>query len=298
MATLRETLIANNAFKSVESEGFLDLHFYRPGGGLIAFAAMRLRMTPNMLTMISLVTGVAGAILLYWDRWMWTGIGMLAASGLLDASDGQLARMTKTSSVFGRVLDGFADYAVFMATYLALAFKYLYLHPDASPFPIFGLVVLAGVLHSMQSSLFDYYRNEYTDYVDRRKIPVSDFDEIAEPPQGFVQRFLWWCHRDYTNRQRKLARSHVELGEALRCKFGKEKLSDNFAKNYRDLNLPLIWWWNLLGANSRFLVTIAALAVGRPELYFLAEITIYSACAGALHHYQAKADQALLAATV
>ena len=298
MATLRETLLAQNAYKSIESEGFLDLYFYRPGGALLALVGLRLGLTPNMLTVVSLITGVSGACMLYWDSWMWVGIGLIILSGLFDASDGQLARMTQTSSLYGRMLDGFSDYAVFIATYFALAFKYLHLHPEASPVPIFALVLAAGASHSMQSSLFDYYRNEYTDYVDRRRIPVPDVDENAVAPEGWAKRFLWWCHRDYTNRQRKLAQSHVELGQTLASKLPDGKLSDEFAKNYRELNLPLIRWWNLMGANSRLLLTIFALAIGRPEFYFLAEVFLYNACAFAVHRVQVKADRTLLGLTV
>lgn len=298
MATLRETLLSQNAYKSVETEGFLDLYFYRPGGAILALAGMRLGLSPNLLTAASLVTGVAGACLLYWDSWMWVGIGLIVLSGLFDASDGQLARMTHSTSLNGRILDGVADYVVCITTYLSLAFKYLNLNPEASPVPIFVLVAVSGISHSLQSSLFDYYRNEYAEYVDRRRIPVPDFDENAEPPADLINRFLQWCHRDYTLRQKKLARSHVELGRILSSKRPDGKLDEEFAKNYKDLNLPLIWWWNLMGLNSRLLVVIAALAAGRPELYFWAEVTLYNLCAFVIHRRQVNADRTLLRLTV
>ncbi len=294
MATLRETLLSQNAYKSIESEGFMDLYFYRPGGALFALAGMRLGLSPNTLTAASLLTGVTGACLLYWDSWMWAGIALIVLSGLFDASDGQLARMTKSSSLEGRILDGVADYSVFIATYLSLALKYLKLHPEASPVPIFLLAAAAGISHSMQSSLFDYYRNEYTEYVDRKRIPKPDFDENSTPPEGGIKRFLWWSHRDYTRRQRKLARSHVELGETLTSNIPEGRLTEKFARNYKSLNLPLIWWWNLMGANSRLLVMTAALAARRPELYFWAEVILYNTCAFVSHRRQAAADRTLL----
>lgn len=297
MPSLREILDAQNAYKSYESEGVLDSHFYRPAGALFAVAGKALRLTPNMLTVASLLTGVAGAALLYWDRWMWAGIALIVLSGVLDASDGQLARMTGTSSIYGRILDGVADYFVFIATYLALAFKYLHIHPEASSIPIFILAALAGVSHSIQSSLFDYYRTEYVDYVDKRRIPVSDLEAIAdEAPAGPLQRFFRWSHRDYTLRQRKLAAGHVKFGEKLREKFPSGEIDERSASAYRDANLPVIRLWNLLGANSRLLVIAGALSAGRPELYFWAEITAYNVWAATAHLWQAKADAGLLAA--
>lgn len=294
MATLRETLLSQNAYKSIESEGFLDLYFYRPGGAVLALAGMRLGLSPNSLTAASLVTGVAGACLLYWDASMWGGIALIILSGVFDASDGQLARMTQTSSRMGRILDGVSDYFVFIATYLVLAFKYLSLHPEGSPHSIFFLVIGAGMSHSMQSSLFDYYRNAYTDYVDRRQISILGAGEGDAPREGIVETFLWWTHHQYTNRQGRLALSHVELGKALKARLPKGALSNDFAKKYKELNLPLVWWWNLLGANSRLLVMTAALIVHRPELYLAAEVVLYNACAFITHRRQVRADRALL----
>ena len=294
MAALRETLISQDAYKSVESEGFLDLYFYRPGGAFFAWAGFRLGLTPNALTAASLITGVAGACLLYFDESLWRGAALLVVSGLFDASDGQLARMTKSSSHAGRILDGVSDYLVFMATYLALGFKYLSLHPQSSPLAIFSLIAAAGISHSMQSSLFDFYRNEYADYADRKMIPRPAPEE-TETPVGVASAFLAWCHRDYTRRQRALARVRVNMGKELLSRYPGGKIDEPFARKFKDANLPLIWWWNLMGANSRLLVTVGALAAGRPELYFWAELTLYNLCAFATHRRQAAADRSLLA---
>lgn len=99
MMNIREILTSQNAYKSFESEGFMDAYFYRPAGALFALAGKRLSLSPNHLTMASLLTGVMGAALFYWDRWMWPGVGLIILSGILDASDGQLARMTGSSSL-------------------------------------------------------------------------------------------------------------------------------------------------------------------------------------------------------
>ncbi|MFH2202718.1 MAG: CDP-alcohol phosphatidyltransferase family protein [Elusimicrobiota bacterium] len=293
MTALRDALEAHNAYKSYESEGVLDIYFYRPAGALFALAGKRLGLTPNQLTTASLATGVAGAGLLYWDSWMWTGLGLLVLSGVFDASDGQLARMTQSASLHGRILDGVADYCVFIATYLALAAKYLSLNPDASAVLIFTLAALAGISHSIQASLFDYYRTEYTEYVDQRRIPKSDLESGASEEGGRAARFLAWSHRDYTLRQRRLAASHVRLGEELLARRPDGTLDEKTAAAYRGLNLPVIRWWNLLGANSRLLVIAAALAARRPELYFWAEVSFYNVWTLAARDRQERADDEL-----
>jgi len=292
--SLKDILQAQGAYKSYESEGFLDIWLYRPAGALLALAGARLGLTPNMLTVASLLTGVGGSAMLFPDAWMWHGVALIVLGGIFDASDGQLARMTGSASLFGRILDGASDYFVIIATYLALAFKYLAMRPDASSVPIFTLAAAAGVSHSLQASLFDYYRSEYTEYVDKKRVPVSDLDKEEArtgPEEGPVKRFLAWSHKDYTLRQRKLASGHVRLGESLRAARPEGKLDEEDAAAYRELNLPVIKLWNIQGTNSRLLVMIAALAAGRPEAYFIAEVVGYNALALLSHFLQSRADR-------
>ncbi|MEZ4409081.1 MAG: CDP-alcohol phosphatidyltransferase family protein [Polyangiales bacterium] len=58
---------------------------------------------------------------------------MLVASAVLDCADGQLARMRRTSSSFGRMLDGAVDAIVQAAVLSALAAHVWWRHGGASP---------------------------------------------------------------------------------------------------------------------------------------------------------------------
>jgi phosphatidylglycerophosphate synthase len=110
-----------------------------------AFARLLQRggITANAVTVSAMLVGVgaAGCVAMNWRS---TGIALLWASGILDATDGALARM-HGANPFGAVLDITFDRIVEVAVIVALAWG----HPDAR----FLLVILAGVI-AIAMSLF------------------------------------------------------------------------------------------------------------------------------------------------
>lgn len=69
-------------------------------------------MLPNLLTIAALLCGMTAIRFALHDRWE-AAIIMVAAAGILDALDGRMARMLKTSSNFGAQLDSLSDMVVF-----------------------------------------------------------------------------------------------------------------------------------------------------------------------------------------
>lgn len=124
----------------------LDTHarrFVEPLIQTVARALIRLGLTANGVTMVAMLIGV-GAGLCVAANWTWTGISLLWLSGLLDAADGAMARMTHASP-FGAILDITFDRIVEIAVIVALAWD----HPEAR----LTLVILAGVI-AVAMSLF------------------------------------------------------------------------------------------------------------------------------------------------
>lgn len=109
----------------------------------IAHGLNRAGLTANAVTVIAMLIGVAAAGCVV-SGWTWTGIALLWTSGLLDAADGALARITGASA-FGAILDITFDRVVELAMVFALA----WLHPEAR----LVLVALAGVI-AIAMSLF------------------------------------------------------------------------------------------------------------------------------------------------
>jgi phosphatidylglycerophosphate synthase len=117
--------------------------FVDPAINAIARLLRRARMTPNAVTVAAMLIGV-GAACCVALHWLWSGIVLLWVSGILDAADGALARMT-LSNPFGAILDITFDRIVEIAVIVALAWD----HPEARLL----LVILAGVI-AIAMSLF------------------------------------------------------------------------------------------------------------------------------------------------
>ena len=99
------------SLKSMDTEEHIDLWFYRPLGFAWAKLFARLGVTPNVVTILSIILGVAGGVLLYFGAspllWLnYVGIFLIIWANTYDSADGQLARLTKQYSRLGRILDG------------------------------------------------------------------------------------------------------------------------------------------------------------------------------------------------
>ena len=109
----------------------------------IALTCLRIGIGANTLTVIGMLVGIAAALLVLTHHTV-AGFAVLWLSGLIDAADGTLARMTKPSPL-GAILDITFDRVVEIAVILALAYN----HPDARLL----LVLLAGII-AIAMSLF------------------------------------------------------------------------------------------------------------------------------------------------
>lgn len=103
----------------------------RRGARIVAATAFGLGWTPNMVTAASAALSVTGMILLVvlTPAW-WVGLpiaALLAAGYLFDSADGQLARVSKTSSKTGEWVDHVVDAFRSPAIHLAVAIA-MYLH--------------------------------------------------------------------------------------------------------------------------------------------------------------------------
>ena len=83
--------------------------------------ALRTRLTPNLITAISLAVGIIAGLLIFTDRpiaWIVAAV-LLQLALIIDCMDGEVARYTRRYSAFGGWLDGIGDrikeYLVFAA---------------------------------------------------------------------------------------------------------------------------------------------------------------------------------------
>ena len=100
----------------------LDVAFHRRYSRLVSRLAVGFGITPNAITIGSLVIGLAAA----WTFWHATplaavaGLVLYAIAVILDHADGEVARLTLTESAIGEWLDIVADTTIYAAIVLAL----------------------------------------------------------------------------------------------------------------------------------------------------------------------------------
>ena len=88
---------------------FLDLSDYgRPPARWIAHFFKDTSVTPIHITMMFVVTGII-AIVLMLNEQLWAAAIFLVIKSILDAADGELARVKQTPSYIGRYFDSVAD---------------------------------------------------------------------------------------------------------------------------------------------------------------------------------------------
>lgn len=107
----------------------------------LAHCFLRLHLRPFHITAAALIFGLGSGALLYFQLPL-VSVSVLWISGLLDAVDGEMARCTKTSSLFGAQIDIVCDRLVELSLVWALALRHL----DCL-LPLLGLV--SAILLSM-----------------------------------------------------------------------------------------------------------------------------------------------------
>src|SRR5262245_42188145 len=102
------------SLKPLAVEEPIDVWVHRPLAYILAKLLYPTRVSPNQVTLISILFGVIGGIALFsrFPYHMLVGGLAIFLSAIFDCADGQLARMRGTSSALGRMLDGIADLVV------------------------------------------------------------------------------------------------------------------------------------------------------------------------------------------
>lgn len=162
------------SLKMPEAEEVLDLMFYRPIAFLFVRVVHRTPIRPNHVTMLSLVSALVAAW--YFSHGLLSGLQWgafwFALSNVLDCADGQLARLQKSGTKFGRLVDGVADYASSLAIFIAMGL-HLQTTNDGN-WTLVAATALSSVVHAL---IFDRKQGEFMAL--RRGEQSSNLSEIG-----------------------------------------------------------------------------------------------------------------------
>lgn len=271
--TLESTL------KSRDTEELIDIYFYRPIGYQWALLFRRLHVTPNAVTIASIFIGMAAGMLFYPRSLQINVIGMLLLmlANSFDSADGQLARMTKTTSRLGRLLDGFASAFWFVVITIALTLR---LQNEGWSLWIWVLGVGSGISHILQSQQADYYRNIHLFFIKGKS--GSDHDNSSDLSaelktltwkNNFTSKLALTFYRNYTWQQEKLSPKLQQLMGIVRGRFS-DQLPQWLVHEFREMNRPLMKYTNIIQFNTRVIFMFFCLFINKVWLYFVFDLVV------------------------
>jgi Phosphatidylglycerophosphate synthase len=136
-------------------------------------------ITPNQITFLSFLFGIGAAVCFFCTQYL-IGSILLAVSGILDLTDGSVARITNKKSDFGAIIDwivdkyvdGFVLFAVGLSVFVAGTPKFM----DATGLPVLFYVAVAGlaVMGSIMNTFIKPVTYAETGYSCKEDGKISD----------------------------------------------------------------------------------------------------------------------------
>jgi phosphatidylglycerophosphate synthase len=237
-----------STLKPLEVEELIDLLVHRPLAHLLVLAVKGTAITPDQLTIVSMLVGVAAGVatlssFVTGRPYLWLGGLLLILSAVVDCSDGQLARLRKTSSTFGRMLDGAVDAVVQIAVIPAALLHVWWRNggdtPGApalghSPFAawlsptgwlVLGVAaILTGIAHT---TLYDYFKNVYL------RMTMDGKREGDEDPEEVVAQYAAAQARGVTLLDR--IRYEMYIGHVTNQRALLRAVDPNIPARFRDM---------------------------------------------------------------
>lgn len=274
------------SLKSMDTEEWFDLHFYRPIGYFWARLARKSGITPNAITIASIFLGVGAGVCFYFNNIWWNLLGVLLLiwADSFDSADGQLARMTGQYSRIGRILDGVSGDIWFAAIYISICLRENVTSDFfmAHHWVIWVMAAVTGICHGTQAAMADYYRQFHLYFV---KGPEGSELDSAEALRRNFREMKWsrepwnklvlFFYINYTAGQESHTPWMQRLRRDLHRKYGNQVPPEKFRREFRNASLPLMKYTNILSFNVRTWALFAAILIFRmPWLYFAFELTV------------------------
>lgn len=208
---------------------------------------------------------------------------------VVDCSDGQLARMKKSGSPFGRILDGVADYVVSISMYLGIGIGFA--SSSANPALYWTLTAAAGVSAALLSAWLDFYRNRYLD-ITLRRVSVLEkeqqafadaYDDLLRQPGRALEKVLIGVYLKYSSIQRVIIGGK---GESRKTPAVDPAL---FARE----NRVLMHFWTYIGQTTQWTVLIICSFFNRIDIFLWWMVAIAPIFAAILFVIQRMKDKKL-----
>lgn len=246
-----------------ELEDWLNYHLFHPWARRLAGGLAKTRITPNMVSIAGGGLVVLAAVAYSWPAgWIAALLGLLLHMGwhVLDGADGDLARLTGSSSSSGEVVDGICDYAGHIILYIALGV----LLQGQIGLVAWPLTAAAGICRIIQTIHYEVQRRQYQWWVYGTPWLRSAQGEedagsgtIGRLASGYLQ-LAKWLAPNADRVDALVSRTNGEGRGRLRAIIRAE-------------SVPVLHGLPLLGSNYRTLVLGVSMLAGSPIYYFVYE---------------------------
>ncbi|MGH7682622.1 MAG: CDP-alcohol phosphatidyltransferase family protein [Candidatus Eiseniibacteriota bacterium] len=262
----------NSLLKANEMEETLDLVLFRPLAYLGVRAVEQTRITPDQVTLASIVAAVGAALSIAtgtYAGFLW-GAALVLLFNVLDCADGMLARVRGKGSPYGYILDGLAGYigttAILLGIGRAVALRW------GNPLLGWSLAVAGGLSMAWWCSVVDELRLEWN----RRVYGVRQ-DRAAEL-KGLVEAADVWRAEGSHRSERFLVGAYLIY---VRLWSGRPR-ADRF--DPREDEIPATSWAEshrsvlrlavAAGPTMQLTAIAAALVLGTPAAVLIAAVTL------------------------
>jgi phosphatidylglycerophosphate synthase len=177
--------------KDWEKQFPLSYFLFRSVSFYMTYLIIRITESPSLVAWIGFTIGLAGcfAFLFISRLGIWPGILLVTIFSLLDAVDGNIARVTKNVTYCGKYLDGIIGIIIEASYFFCLGLG-LYLesrYNNQNLIMLASVIILSGRLFS---SIFETYYDNL--WIQKQKIE-GDFQEtLTQNIQSSTYRKYWW----------------------------------------------------------------------------------------------------------
>ncbi len=271
------------SLKPLEVEEPIDVFVHRPLGYLVALASFRTPVSPDLITLASIVVGMAAGLCIVWPFPYHLPVAglLIFASAVLDCADGQLARMRKTSSAFGRMIDGVADLFVTSAVVPATVYLLWQLY-DSDPWlagTVVGLGICTIVTSSFHTGMYDHYKNVYLHMTHASYKDGEDYEtararwETSSAGQPGWKRIAWRIYLFYIKSQADYVAGFDPYTSVRLGAFPPH--DPERAAIYRKHNEGVMRVWrSMFGFGSLVFGLAVFVALGRPDVYLALRLVV------------------------
>jgi len=274
------------SLKPLEVEEPIDVWVHRPPAYVLARLLLPTPVSPNLVTIGSIVLGcAAGACIFANFRWHLPAAGVLIfSSAVLDCCDGQLARLRKSSSAFGRMLDGVADLVV--STVVVGGGAWLVLRKYQEPSWLFGVAALLTlvtiVTGSFHTTMYDHFKNVFLrlthpSYREGEDLEVAEQRFRAErATMSIGLRLAWGIYFFYMRSQSDYSDKFDPNVKRLVAAAG--EFNAQTAESYRKYAGPAMRVWrNYFGFGSLVFGLAVSIGCDLTEYYLLFRLVLLNA---------------------